>query len=264
MTRKISETDRYSAREIGIFLSRYGSWLLGCGATCIRLEKNMKRIAAAYGKEVEVTIMPRHLHLAVSNINDDNDQYCSVTGVEKTPVSFNINTGLSRLSWAIADGRMTFDEARWGMERIINGDHQNKWLVLLLVALANASFCRLFGGDGVAMIIVAIATAAGYYLKQLMLSHGVDVRVVFIVCAFVSSVLGATDMLFSIGTTPQIAIGTSVLYLVPGIPFLNSFSDMLYRHYICAFSRLTDAIVLTCCLSIGLCAGMVLMHVGMF
>ncbi|MDE6344424.1 MAG: threonine/serine exporter family protein, partial [Muribaculaceae bacterium] len=63
---------------------------------------------------------------------------------------------------------------------------------------------------------------------------------------------------------PSIALGTSVLYLVPGIPFLNSFSDMIYRHYFCAFCRFTDAVVLTCCLSIGLCAGMMLMNVGMF
>ena len=71
-------------------------------------------------------------------------------------------------------------------------------------------------------------------------------------------------MLFGLGSTPGIAIGSSVLYLVPGIPFLNSFSDLLNHHYICAFSRFMDAVVLTCCLSLGLCAGMAMMQVGMF
>lgn len=86
---------------------------------------------------------------------------------------------------------------------------------------------------------------------------------VFMICAFLSSVIGATDMLFSIGSTPAIAISTSVLYLIPGIPFLNSFSDMLYRHYLCAFARFADAMVLTCCLSIGLCIGLSLMRANM-
>ena len=60
------------------------------------------------------------------------------------------------------------------------------------------------------------------------------------------------------------ALGTSILYLVPGIPFLNSFSDMICRHYVCALGRFMDAVILTCCLSAGLCAGMALMDAGMF
>ena len=259
----VSPTGGLCSRELCRFLSRYGAWLLGSGATCIRLEKNMKRIADAYGKEVELTVMPRHIHVTVYEPGR-NDMTTAISSVQATAISFNINTMLSRLSWEVADRKISFAEAERQFEQIITSDTQNRWLVLLLVTLANASFCRLFGGDAVAMAIVAIATAAGYYLKQLLLGHGADVRVVFLVCSFVSSILGATDSLFSIGATPEIAIGTSVLYLVPGIPFLNSFSDMLYRHYICAYSRFADAVVLTACLSTGLCAGMSLMHVGMF
>ena len=66
------------------------------------------------------------------------------------------------------------------------------------------------------------------------------------------------------GDPPAIPIGPSVLYLVPGIPLLNSYSDILYRHYLCAISRAADATILTGCLSIGLCAGMSLMGIGMF
>ena len=114
------------------------------------------------------------------------------------------------------------------------------------------------------MAVVALATLAGYFVKQQLLERRVDVRAVFIICAFVSGVLGATDGLFGLGATPQVAIGTSVLYLVPGIPLLNSFSDLLDRRYICAFGRFADAAVLTACLSAGLCTAMLLMGVGMF
>ena len=36
--------------------------------------------------------------------------------------------------------------------------------------------------------------------------------------------------LFHIGSTPDVAIATSVLYLVPGIVFLNAFNDMIDGH----------------------------------
>lgn len=252
-----------SGKDLSLFLSNYGAWLMGVGATCIRLEKNVTRIARAYGKEVEIFIMPHHIHISVWG-KDSTERETSIATVCHTAISFNINTALSELSWEIADNKIGFDAALSKFRQIVSNDSQNKWMVLLLVTLANASFCRLFGGDMAAMCVVALATMAGYYIKQLLLSRHVDMRVVAVVCSFVSSVLGATDALFSLGNTPMIASGTSVLYLVPGIPFLNSFSDMLYRHYLCAFGRFADAVVLTCCLSFGLCAGMLLMNIGMF
>ena len=245
------------------FISDYAGWLLGCGATCIRLEKNLRRIGRAYGMDVEFTITPHHVHLSL--IPDDGSPAGTmIASARPVPTSFSIISDLSTLSWEIADRHINLDEACRRFRQIVSSDRQSSLAVLLLVAIANASFCRLFGGDPVAMAVVGVATLAGYWLKLLLLRQNVDLRVTFMICAFVSTVLGATDSLFSLGTTPAIAIGTSILYLVPGIPFLNSFSDMLYRYYICSFSRLMDALVLTGSLSIGLCCGMMAMGVGMF
>ena len=263
MNSTISDCTGPSVSDLSLFLSRYSARLLGSGATCIRLEKNVGRIAKAYGKEVELAIMTRHVHLSVWE-KGKTELRTSIATVNHNVISFNINTMLSKLSWEIADGHVDFSTAKKQFESIIHGDRQNKWLVMLLVACANASFCRLFGGDLTAMLLVWVATLAGYFLKILMLGRGVDLRVVVVACSFVSAVLGATGCLFGLGTTPEIALGTSVLYLVPGIPFINSFSDLLYRHYLCCLSRFMDALVLTCCLSLGLCAAMLLMNVGMF
>lgn len=252
-----------SSKEVCLFLSKYAVTLLACGATCIRLEKNINRMACAFSKRMEVTIMPRHIHMTVCG-SDDEDIFTSIATVKSAPISFSLNTALSRLSWNVKDEGLSLAEAKRRFHRIASCDTENQWLTLLLASLANASFCGIFGGDLIAMAIVFIATAAGFNLKQVLAARHVDVRVIFFLCAFVSSIIGAADYLFPSGQTPAIAVGTSVLYLVPGIPFLNSFSDLLYRHYICAFSRFTDAVVLTGCLSLGLCLGMWAMKVGMF
>lgn len=251
------------SKEVCLFLADYAVSLLGCGATCIRLVKNVVRIAEAYGKKAELTIMPRHIHITVWHPHCD-DIFTSIASVKNTPISFNLNTRLSELSWDVADNGLTLPEAKQKFHEIISSDKANPWKTLLLASLANASFCGIFGGDLTAMLIVFLATAFGFNLKQMLAARHIDLRVIVFLCAFVSSVVGATCYLFGLGNTPDVAIATSVLYLVPGIPFLNSFSDLLYRHYICAFSRFTDALVLTGCLSLGLCLGMRLMNVAMF
>lgn len=256
---KTSEPDKVTVDDAGKFLADYGARLLASGATCARIDMNVNRIARSLGMDAEMTVMPRHIHITVTD-RSSGVHTTSIASVPSTGISFTINTELSRLSWLISDGKLNYSEALETYNKIIREEGQKHPPVILLVTLANASFCRLFGGDAAAMIIVGAATFAGYYTKEKLLARGVDIRIVFLICAFLSSVLGATDFLFSLGATPEIALGTSVLYLIPGIAFLNSFSDMLYRRYLCAFARLADALILTCCLSIGMYAGTLIMR----
>lgn len=261
----IPAKERYTSKEVCLFLADYAVALFGSAATCIRLERNINRIAAAYGKMVELTIMPRHIHMTVWHPGKD-DMFTSISSVKPAPISFTLNTHLSQLSWHIADDNLSLETARHRFSHILQCEKscETPWQTLTLASFANASFCGIFGGDPIAMLIVLVATAVGFRLKQMMGAAHVDGRVIFLICSFVSSVIGASGFILTPDGTPAVAVGTSVLYLVPGIPFLNSFSDLLYRHYICAFSRFTDALVLTSCLSLGLCLGMKLMRVGMF
>lgn len=256
-------TSTPTLETISTFLTKYSARLLGSGATCIRIEKNITRIARAFGSEVELVIMPRHLHISVWRRNH-RETITKIATVTRPAISFAVNTELSELSWELADGKIDLDSAFGRLHRITHRAKEAEWPVVILVTLANASFCRLFGGDFTAMGVVAVATFVGYLLKLFLLGRKLDTRFVFFSCAFVSALIGCLAVKYGLGTTPDIALGTSVLYLVPGIPFLNSFSDMLYRYYLCALSRFADAVVLTCSLSAGLLLAMTVMHVGIF
>ncbi|MDE6342044.1 MAG: threonine/serine exporter family protein [Muribaculaceae bacterium] len=263
-----SETTRRDAapaclKDICIFLSEYAAWLLGSGATCIRMERNISRMAGTWNCRAEMTILPRHIHITVSH-PEHSDSYTYIIATHEMPISFEINTLLSRLSWEISDRKLSLMEAKKKFQEVIGTPGTNRWLMLILAACANASFCRLFSGDMEAVGVIFLTTLAGFFLKQELGRRKVDVRLTFILCAFVSSVLASGAAVFHLGTTPETAVGTSVLYLVPGIPFLNSFSDMLAGHYICSFGRLVHAVVLTCCLSLGLLSGMLLSGMSMF
>ncbi len=252
-----------SVKEACVFLSGYASALLGCGATCIRIEKNVNRMAETFGIDYSMVIMPATVQMTVWDKGRQHS-YSNIQKIRKSGTSFNINTRLSRLSWELHDGKVNFSEAVDKMESILNTRPENRWLVLALASVANASFCRLFGGDFISMGIVFVATLIGFRIRQMMLEDKIDIRLAFVCASFVSSVIASAGYVFGWGTTPEIALGTSVLYLVPGVPYLNSMSDLLDGHYISFLSRFLDATVLTVCLSAGLCGGFLVMNLRWF
>ncbi len=249
--------------KAGDFLASYSALLLRSGATCARLEQNVGRMAQTWNLNADITIMPRHVSISIKT-ETENDHKVFSESTSSPAISFEKICRLSRMSWEVADNGWNVEKAENCFKDISRISPADERWVLFAASCANGAFCRLFGGDMIAASVVFVATFCGYLLKQMMLSRKTDTRIVFIICAFVSSVLACADSLFSIGKTPQVAVATSVLYLVLGIPLLNSFSDMIDRHYICFFSRMTDALILICCLSIGLCAGMWIMNIGMF
>ncbi len=242
-------------QETAVFLAEYASLLLGCGATNIRIEKNTGRMANAFGVKFDIFLMPSHVSVSIWDTNR-TDAAVSQCKTINCGINFALNAGLSRLSWEVADNHLNLSAAVERFEEIRKITPTGKLEVLILTSLANAAFCRLFGGDWAAMLIVFVSTLAGYRLKQIMLEDKRDIRLAFLCASFFSACLSAGGHIFNIGTTPEIALGTSVLYLIPGVPYINSVSDMLYRHYLCAFSRFLDAAVLTACLTLGLSAGM--------
>ena len=255
--------DRAALQETAAFLAEYASLQLGCGSTCIRIEKNTRRMAEAFGMDLGIFIMPDNVTVSVWK----GDRALAETAQRETAhcgISFDLNTRLSRLSWKVADNGLDLHSAAEHFERIKATKPTGKWEVLTLTSFANAAFCRLFGGDWFAMLIVFFSTLAGYRLKQIMLEDGRDVRLTFLCASFFSASISAGGHIFNIGSTPELALGTSVLYLIPGVPSINAVSDMIYRHYLCAFSRFFDAAVLTACLSAGLCAGMLMLGLKWF
>lgn len=245
------------------FFAEYASYMLGCGATCMRIDRNMERMARSIDATVDMTILPSHTLITVTDEQTGETAHHSC-GIARIPVNYDMNTRLSKLSWMVAEQRLTLTEAADMFRHITHSRPMNVWTVMCMVVLANASFCRLFGGDPQAMAIVAFATLIGYSLKNILISQHTDMKLTFLACSFISATIGCAGHIFGLSATPDIALGTSVLYLIPGIPYINSVSDLLDGHYLCSFSRFAHATVLTACIALGLTGGILLMNLNVF
>ena len=155
---------------------------------------------------------------------------------------------VSRKVYAEVPPRVEYELTERG--KIVSAPMIHPLFVLLLVGFANASFCKLFGGDLISMGIVFSATITGFYLKQQMQKKKINHYITFIVSAFVASLCASTALIFD--TTSEIALATSVLYLVPGVPLINGVIDVVEGYVLTGFARLTEASLLIVSIAIGL------------
>lgn len=250
--------------SIAKFLSQYAAVILAAGSSSARCEKTVYRMAKKFGVEVGITILPRSVMVSVKGIGSDNT-FTVNQRIPEIGLNFNFISNLSRLSWEVRDTDITLAQAEEKFNKILEEKRLNTTLVTILTGFANASFCRLFGGDWMAMLLVFIATVNGFWLKNaLHKTWHWDMRMAILIAACSSSIIASCGFLLNITQTPDIALGTSVLYLIPGIPYINSVSDLIHGHLLCSVSRFINASIITICLGIGLSLGILIMNIHYF
>ena len=153
------------------------------------------------------------------------------------------------MSWETFDEHLSLDTLKEKYRKIVSSPRINPLFVLILVGFANASFCKLFGGDWCSVGIVFSSTIAGLFLRQQMAGKGINHFVIFIASAFVASMCASTSVIFD--TTSEIALATSVLYLVPGGSAYQWCDRYCRRACAYRFARLTQAALLIVCIAIG-------------
>ena len=237
--------------ELLDFIGEYATYLLGSGVHTSRVVRNARRIGASQSVDVRLTTFQRTSILTVRE--EGNPQgVTQVVEIPHLPISFERNSDLSALSWDALDDRLPLDEIRRRYGELIDKPRIDPIFVLVTVGLANASFCRLFGGDWTAAGIVFTATLVGFAARQRMQAHGVNHFLIFIISAFMASLCASAALRFD--CTAETALATSVLYLVPGVPLINGVIDIVEGHILIGFSRLINALLLIICIAIGLSA----------
>ena len=235
--------------KIADFVAEYATYLLGSGVHTSRVIRNSRRIGKSQGIDIQLSAFQKSI---VMTAHDDStgENITRVVGIPALPISFERNSDLSALSWEAVDEHLSLDEIRARYERLITKPSIDPIFVLLTVGLANASFCRLFGGDWTAMSIVFTSTLVGFAAKQRMQAHKVNHFIIFILSAFIASLCASAALSFD--CTAEICLATSPLFLVPGVPLINGIIDILDGHVLIGFSRIVNAMSLIVCIAVGL------------
>ena len=118
--------------------------------------------------------------------------------------------------------------------------------------MSNACFCALFGGDLFACLLVALDTAAGFYLRKFLIGRGLNHYVAITLAAAISIAIPALGIYLGCPTETGSMALASVLYLIPGVPLINGIIDIVEGHTLSGTSRLIHGALIILSIASGM------------
>ncbi|MFR9651281.1 MAG: threonine/serine exporter family protein [Rikenellaceae bacterium] len=236
--------------EVAELLIDVGAALMGAGSHTSRVVRNVTRMAESFGYEVFITVFQKNITMMVRK-KGVIDSITLVRPTKAIALNFRIVSDLSQMSWQTHDNDWSVEIARSEYNQIMSTPRLSRWIVLILVACANASFCKLFNGDFISCLLVFAGTLTAFFVRQELMNRHANHLFIFFLASFISSSIASIAFHIDACTTPDIAQATSVLFLIPGVPLINSMIDIMEGHVLTGIARLVNATMLIICLSIG-------------
>lgn len=251
---------KQNIEEVGTILLEIGARLMSSGANSRRIRSTINRISQTFGYHTELLITHRALMISV---NDDAGHhfFSSLKRTSPHGVNFRIVSGISRMTWRIIDEKWSVHQIEVELDRLIALPHFPRIIVLTFVAVAGASFCRLFGGNWTDMLVAFGATFGGLFIRQEMVKKHFNPYFCIFSAALTASLLSGLYLKYGISPTREHAFATSVLFLIPGVPLINSFSDLIDGNLMNGMVRGINGLIIAFAIALGLLSAMLIYQI---
>lgn len=239
-------------KNLGKTLLNIGTLLMSSGANSHRIRTTIERIAENFGVNTELLITHRAIMIT---INDSNEEYhSSLKRSSPHGVNFKLVSGISRMSWRVLEENWTVKQINVELNRLVALPHYPRIVILLVVGIAGASFCRIFGGSWMDMLVTFGATFSGLFIRQESAKRNFNPYLCVFFGSFTASLFAVTFIRF--GNISEYALATSVLFLVPGVPLINSFSDLIDGNIMNGIVRSLNGLIISFAIALGLVLAM--------
>lgn len=220
-------------------LADIAEMLISNGSNTPRVSRNVNRIANALGFQTEIFFSYSAVIITLID---------PVTGYRETIVKnvsgydtqFMVISDISILSWHVVEKNLTIDKIREELIRIKKIRNYKPWLVFTAVSLAGGGLVKIFGGSNFEFLVAFVGTLLGIVGQQFFIKKQFNVFLTTFAGSFISTAGAAAFKLFGF-TDINIAIISSVLWLIPGVLLINGFIDAISGFVVSGFAKVTAA-----------------------
>jgi len=262
VTSEVDRTvDRTTTQVLDLSL-RIGELLLSSGAGAADVTATMQSVAIHYGirqPEIDVTFTSL-------SMSTQPEPYSApivlMRQVKQRDIDYADLTSVDVLVSDILLDRVDPDEARSRLARITSTGHSTKrWAVSLAWGVMSAGVALQLGGD-LPVLAIAFVAALGIDRLQLMMARR---RLPYfyqqVAGGAFASVLAIVTASLSPEIDPSLVVTANIIMLLAGIGFMGALQDALSGFYITAGARITEALLATAGIIVGVSAGITLTEV---
>ena len=257
-------SENVSVEQFADMALEVGGTLLASGAHCGRVYSNIQRLADRWCFPVHIN--PTFTGLTVT-VRDREQPERTVTRYYDAPphaVHLRILTLLSWLTWEALEKRLSFAEVQRRLEEVKQARGYDFRLVAVAVGVSCGCLCVLSGGGVVDALCTFFGASVGFLARSWVLRLRFNVMISFVVAAFVTTLIAGTDTVFKLGNAPEVALATAVLYLIPGVPLINSVIDLIEGYLSASLTRSLYAAFILLCIAAGMTVGITLLGIENF
>ncbi|WP_419770584.1 MAG: threonine/serine exporter family protein [Candidatus Marinarcus sp.] len=232
--------------------------MLEFGAESKLIEQTSQRMGKALGVDsVEISLIPSAIVLTTLK----QDQSVTTTRrAHHKPINMSIVCDVQTICINLEKHQHPVQEVMQ-LLKDIQPNYYNRWLVVFMVGFACASFAYLRGADMPAFFITFLASSVAMFVRQELARKQFILLLSFGMTAFVATLIASLSQLNGISSTANIALSSSVLLLVPGFPFINSFLDAVKGYLSMGWGRWLQATLLTLATSMGIIFAMSILNI---
>jgi uncharacterized membrane protein YjjP (DUF1212 family) len=172
------------------------------------------------------------------------------------PIGVNLNrtSEAAVLSERVARGEVDTDALVSEIERVkASPSPYNRWVMVVAAACTAAFFSQIPGGDWGAFGIAFVAAGVGQFLRSLLQARKLAVAPVTLVCGVLSACIACVGLRLGLSQIVSATLIASVIYMVPGLPLINGFVDLVSHKYVfVGLDRIVNAAFLFLLLAVAI------------
>lgn len=229
-----------------------GQVLAENGATTDRIIRSSKRVAEFMKipeENFNMQVTPSAIFL---NIFENDKSNVSFRNREKNAVDMNLVTSISNFTKIALEKNYSQKKFQDVLNKIINRKKiYSHAQIIFATGIFCGGLCFLFGGDIISTIYAAFCSAIGKFFQLKLSKLGVNHFIIIAIAAFVATFLSYFAYLLPTETLSAPIIACT-LFLIPGIPMINSIIDTLNNFSLNGMTAAFLATLITISMTVGI------------
>ncbi|MDR3410099.1 MAG: threonine/serine exporter family protein [Formivibrio sp.] len=169
------------------------------------------------------------------------------TAFRKAPhmgANFAMLTAVAQVVDSAEAGLIDASEVRRQLDQIAQHPHfYPRWLIAATVGLSCGGFAALFGGDATAIACTTLGSGIGMALRLFLHKHHYVPFMFALASSFTAMMVTGLLLKFAHSEAQEAAMAASVLFLIPGVPFINGAADLFGTNYLNGMVRIMMGII---------------------